>query len=194
MARTLLTTSASISVPRVTPTTPPATSLPASVSPPIVQPVPHVLSVGAASVSLVVHLYPIWTRGAASFWQSKLYVTAILSPVLISERLWRNSTPLSYPTTLETWFCNPPGANVVTDKWIFKHKFKTDRTLKSYKACWVLRGFTQHPSVDYDETSSPIVKSATVLTVMSLDLSRDWPVHQLDVKNAFLYGTLTETV
>jgi hypothetical protein len=39
----------------------------------------------------------------------------------------------------------PPRANVVTDKWIFKHKFKADGSLNRYNAHWVLRGFTQHP-------------------------------------------------
>ena len=44
--------------------------------------------------------------------------------------------------------------------------------------------------MDYDEIFSPVVKPATVRTV----LSRSWPVHQLDVKNAFLHDTLSETV
>ena len=48
--------------------------------------------------------------------------------------------------------------------------------------------------MDYDETFSPVVKPATVRTVLSLALSRSWHVHQLDVKNAFLHGTLSETV
>jgi hypothetical protein len=38
------------------------------------------------------------------------------------------------------------------------------------------------------------VKPATVRTVLSLALARSWPVHQLDVKNVFLHGLLTETV
>jgi histone deacetylase 1/2 len=89
---------------------------------------------------------------------------------------------------------SPPRANVVTGKWIFKHKMRSDGTLDRYKARWVLGGFTHRPSVDFDETSSPVVKPATIRTVLSLALSKDWLVHQLDVQNAFLHGTLFETV
>ena len=48
--------------------------------------------------------------------------------------------------------------------------------------------------MDYDETSSPVVKFVIVQVVLSLALSWEWAVHQLDVKNAFLHGTLSKTV
>ncbi|GJR73803.1 ribonuclease H-like domain-containing protein, partial [Tanacetum coccineum] len=44
------------------------------------------------------------------------------------------------------------------------------------------------------ETFKPVVKSGTIRTVLSLAISWHWPVHQLDVKNAFLHGDLSETV
>src|SRR6185312_2362270 len=83
----------------------------------------------------------------------------------------------------QTWDLvpRPSGFNVVTGKWIWTHKRRTDGTLDRYNARWVLRGFTQRPGVDYDETFSPVVKPATVRTVLSLALPRSWPVHQLDV-------------
>jgi histone deacetylase 1/2 len=85
----------------------------------------------------------------------------------------------------------PNKANVVTGKWIFKHKFHANGSLERYKARWVLRGLTQRPGVDYDETFSPIVKPATARTVITLAHTWNWPIHQLDVKNAFLHGTLS---
>jgi hypothetical protein len=88
----------------------------------------------------------------------------------------------------------PQGSNVVTCKWVFTHKLRADGTLDRYKACWVLRGFTQCPGVNYGETFSPVVKSATIRTVLATAVSYDRPIQQLDVKNAFLYGTLSETV
>jgi hypothetical protein len=88
----------------------------------------------------------------------------------------------------------PAGANVISGKWIFRHKHNSDGTLARYKARWVVRGFNQEHGVDYDETFSPVVKPATIRTVLSLATSSSWPIHQLDVKNAFLHGNLLETV
>jgi hypothetical protein len=57
-----------------------------------------------------------------------------------------------------------------------------------------VRGFAQHPGIDFGETFSPVVKPATICAVLTLASSRQWPVHQLDVKNAFLHGVLEEQV
>jgi hypothetical protein len=88
----------------------------------------------------------------------------------------------------------PVGSNIVIGKWIFRHKFNSDESLEWYKACWVLRGFTQRPDVDYDETFSPVVKLAMICTVHSIVISRSYPVHHLDVNNAFLHNALSEII
>ena len=47
---------------------------------------------------------------------------------------------------------------------------------------------------DEKPRTNTTAKNATVRTVLSLALSRNWPIHQLNVKNAFLHGHLSETV
>lgn len=56
------------------------------------------------------------------------------------------------------------------------------------------RGFNQQPGIDFDETFSLVVKPTTVRTVMSLVVSRQWPIHQLDVANVFLHSPLSESI
>jgi hypothetical protein len=111
---------------------------------------------------------------------------------------WRRAMEDEYDALIfnNTWDLvpRPISSNVITGKWIFKHKFNSDGTLKWYKSRCILQGFTQWPSIDYDETFSLIVKPTTIHMVLSLAISRSWPIHQLDVKDAFLHGTLSETV
>ena len=53
---------------------------------------------------------------------------------------------------------------------------------------------SQRHGIDYDETFSPVVKPATIHVVLNLAASRSWPIHYLDVKNAFLHSHLAETM
>jgi hypothetical protein len=154
------------------------------------------------------HVHPMVTRHAPGTLRSQALAVVpddplvSLVPSSVREALldphWCRAMEEEYAALLanQTWDLvpRPLGSNVVTGKWIWTHKRQTDGALERYKASWVLRGFTQRPGVDYDDTFSPVVKSATVLTVLSLALARSWPVHQLDVKNAFLHGLLTKTV
>ncbi|GJW16785.1 ribonuclease H-like domain-containing protein [Tanacetum coccineum] len=95
-----------------------------------------------------------------------------------------------------TWMLvpKPPNTNVVRSMWLFRHKYHADGSLSKYKARLVANGRTQQVGIDCDDIFSLVVKPATIRTVLSLALSRGWHVHQLDVKNAFLNGDLSETV
>nr|GEX97089.1 hypothetical protein [Tanacetum cinerariifolium] len=96
----------------------------------------------------------------------------------------------------ETWVLvpRPPNVNIVHSMWLYKHKYNADGSLSWYKARLVVNGRSQQKGIDYDETFSPVVKPATIRTVLSLAVSRQWLIHQLDVKNVFLHCHLTETV
>jgi hypothetical protein len=95
--------------------------------------------------------------------------------VALTDPSWCRAVEEEYDAliTNTTWDLvpHPVRSNVVTDKWIFKHKFNSNSTLEWYKARWVLRGFTQRTNVDCDETFSPVVKPATVRTTLCLAIS-----------------------
>lgn len=88
----------------------------------------------------------------------------------------------------------PPDVNVIRSMWVLRHKYKSDGSFERYKARLVGDGKTQAQGVDCDETFSPMVKPATIRAVLSIAVSKSWPIHQMDVKNAFLHGHLNETV
>ena len=56
------------------------------------------------------------------------------------------------------------------------------------------KGFTQEYSVDYEETFAPIARLSSVHALLAVASSQHWSLCQMDVKNAFLNGDLSEEV
>ncbi|KFK27477.1 hypothetical protein AALP_AA8G388700 [Arabis alpina] len=84
--------------------------------------------------------------------------------------------------------------NVLGCKWVFRTKLLADGDLDKLKARLCAKGFNQEEGIDYLETYSPVVMTTTVRTVLHTATTQKWTIKQLDVKNAFLHGDLTETV
>lgn len=88
----------------------------------------------------------------------------------------------------------PPNHNVIGCKWIYKNKFLPNGSLHRCKTRLVAKGYNQEYGRDYTKTFSPVIKDTTVRLILDIAVSRDWPIQQLDVNNAFLQGTLTDEV
>ncbi|GKC77206.1 ribonuclease H-like domain-containing protein [Tanacetum coccineum] len=88
----------------------------------------------------------------------------------------------------------PKVRKAIGSKWIYKIKFQSSGEIDRFKARLVAEGFGQKEGIDYEEKFSPVVKMVTVRCLLSIVVSQSWPIFQLYVNNAFLYGDLDEVV
>nr|GEY45352.1 hypothetical protein [Tanacetum cinerariifolium] len=89
---------------------------------------------------------------------------------------WKEATLDEYNTliTNKTWdlVTRPANVNMVRSMWLFKLKLNADGSLSKYKVRLVANGRSQQQGIDCDGTFNPVVKPATIRTVLSLAVSR----------------------
>lgn len=52
----------------------------------------------------------------------------------------------------------------------------------------------QHDRIDFQETFALIIKPETIRLILSIAMTNNWKLRQLDVANVFLHGILKEIV
>jgi histone deacetylase 1/2 len=91
---------------------------------------------------------------------------------------WRKAMDEEYDALMKnkTWHLVPAhhGNNIIDCKWVYMVKKNSNDTIDRYKARLVAKGFKQCYGIDYEDTFSPVIKSATIHLVLALAVSRDW--------------------
>lgn len=96
--------------------------------------------------------------------------------------------------TNETWSLVPlpTGRKAIGCRWVFRIKENQAGEIERFKARLVVKGFSQKHGIDYEETFAPVAKFTSIRALLSLAAKYRLIVHQMDVKTAFLNGSLDE--
>ncbi len=131
-------------------------------------------------------------------WNMKCdFQASLLARTFASTCLGRKLKTKVATTTLDvnvTWelIASPKDKNVIGCKWVYKIKHNADGFVNKYKARLVAKGYAQTYGIDYEKTYNLITKLMTLRAIIVMVATKGWSLHQMDVKNVFLYGDLQE--
>nr|GFA70377.1 hypothetical protein [Tanacetum cinerariifolium] len=88
----------------------------------------------------------------------------------------------------------PKGVRPIGTKWVLKNKKDERGIVVRNKARLVAQGHTQEEGIDYDEVFAPVARIEAIRLFLAYASFMGFTVYQMDVKSAFLYGTIDEEV
>nr|GEU57218.1 retrovirus-related Pol polyprotein from transposon TNT 1-94 [Tanacetum cinerariifolium] len=82
----------------------------------------------------------------------------------------------------------------LTLKWLFKNKLDEENTVIRNKTRLVVRGYRQEEGIDFEESFAPVARMEAIRIFLSYAAQKSFTVFQMDMKTAFLHGTVKEDV
>ncbi|GJZ38474.1 retrovirus-related pol polyprotein from transposon TNT 1-94 [Tanacetum coccineum] len=88
----------------------------------------------------------------------------------------------------------PNGKRPIGTKWVFRNKKDDREIVVRNKARLVAQGYTQEEGINYDEVFAPAARIEAIRLFLAYASFMGFIMYQMDVKSAFLYGTIEEEV
>ncbi|GJU90762.1 putative ribonuclease H-like domain-containing protein [Tanacetum coccineum] len=88
----------------------------------------------------------------------------------------------------------PYGKKAIGTKWVYRNKKDERGVMIRNKARLVAQGHRQEEGLDYDEVFAPVDRIEAIRIFLAFASYMGFIVYQIDVKSAFLYGTIDEEV
>nr|GFB61233.1 hypothetical protein [Tanacetum cinerariifolium] len=97
---------------------------------------------------------------------------------------------------MDVWVLVPALDNIspLTLKWILKNKNDEENTVIRNKSRLVMRGYHQEEGLDFEESFASVARMEAIRIFLAYAAHKSFTVFQMDVKTAFLHGTLKEYV
>ncbi|GJX58107.1 retrovirus-related pol polyprotein from transposon TNT 1-94 [Tanacetum coccineum] len=86
------------------------------------------------------------------------------------------------------------GKTVINLKWLWKNKKDKDNTVIHNKARIVAKGYKQEEGIDFIESFALVAPLEAVWIFVAYVVHKSFPIYQMEVKMAFLYGKLKEEI
>nr|GEY34469.1 putative ribonuclease H-like domain-containing protein [Tanacetum cinerariifolium] len=88
----------------------------------------------------------------------------------------------------------PKGVRPIGTKWVLKNKKDERGIVIKNKARLVAQRYTQEEGIDYDEVFAHVARIKAIRLFLAYASLMGFTVYQMDMKSAFLYGTIDEEV
>ncbi|GJU17574.1 putative ribonuclease H-like domain-containing protein [Tanacetum coccineum] len=88
----------------------------------------------------------------------------------------------------------PYGKKAIGTKWVYRNKQDERGVMVRNKARLVAQGHRQEEGIDYDKFFAPVARIEAIRIFLAFASYMGFIVYHMDVKSAFLYGTIDEEV